>query len=68
MIIADQHDKGPAKPGDRRIEKKDRAPDEAGQARSANPQQDDKAGERERKPEGRDAHYVPPAASDEGAR
>lgn len=59
MIIADQHDKGPAKPGDRRKEKKDRAPAEAGHSRSANPQQDDKAGERERKPEGRDTHYEP---------
>lgn len=59
MIIADQHDKNPAKPGDRRVEKKDRAPEEAGRARSANPQQDDKAGEREQKPEGRDASYDP---------
>ncbi|SCW53733.1 hypothetical protein [Ancylobacter rudongensis] len=59
MIIADQHDKNPAKPGDRRVEKKDRAPEEAGHARSANPQQDDKAGERDQKPEGRDAGYEP---------
>ncbi|TCK31003.1 hypothetical protein EV667_1108 [Ancylobacter aquaticus] len=59
MIIADQHDKNPAKPGDRRVENKDRAPEESGHARSANPQQDDKAGEREQKPEGRDAGYDP---------
>ncbi|WP_428029000.1 hypothetical protein [Ancylobacter sp.] len=60
MIIADQHSKDPAKPGDRRTEKKNRAPVEQGDARSANPQQDDKAGERERKPTGRDTHYEPP--------
>ncbi|GLK73970.1 hypothetical protein KHC23_00990 [Ancylobacter dichloromethanicus] len=59
MIIADQHGKHPLKPGDRRDEKKNRAPTEDGHSRSANPQQDDKAGERERKPEGRDAHYEP---------
>lgn len=45
MIIAEQHKRGPKKPGDRRTSITDMGKETVGHARSANPQQSVRKGE-----------------------
>lgn len=49
MIIAEQHRRGPAKPGDRKKNPNEEGRKVAGEARSANPEQGGKPGGPERR-------------------